>query len=140
MTAADPTVNEILFHEEPRPELDAVMQRDEYGTCVPVEVTGPVTTHELPSRGATSMIEVATVQPREILGANRSRKSAILLSTDSPFYVAYSRNPAIGSGPAAVAALWPINVPLVIGHCDWVTVFTLTGTATISVLTEDWAD
>jgi len=140
VSAANPTVQEILFHEEPRPEVDAVMQRDQDGTCIPVEVTGPVTTHELPSRGATTMIEIAGVQPREILGANRSRKNATLLSTDAPFYVAYSRNPPLNSGPAPVAALWPINVPLVIGHCDWVTIFTLTGTATVSVLTEDWAD
>lgn len=131
---------EILFHEEPRPEADAVLQRPEDIRCVPVEVTGPVTTHELPSRGATTMIEVATVSPREILGADRTRKSAILLSTDNPFYVSYSRNPSIASGPAPVAALWPANVALPIAHCDWVTVFTLTGTATLSVITENWAD
>lgn len=133
------SVQDILFHEEPRPEADAVMQRPEDVQRIPVEVTGPVTTHELPARGATTCTEVATVAPRDILNADRSRKRATLVSTDSPFYVAYSRNPPIGN-PGSVGALWPANVPLIVTHCDWVTVWTPTGTATIGVCTEQWAD
>lgn len=133
------TVQEILFHEEPRPEADAVMQRPEDVQRTPVEITGPVTTHELPSRGATTITEVATTAPRDILNADRTRKRATLISTDNAFYVAFSRNPNV-SNPGAVGALWPANVALPITHCDWVTVWTATGTATIGVLTEQWAD
>ena len=133
------TVSEILFHEEPRPLDDAVMQRPEDVRCVPVDVVGPVTTHELPARGATTCTEVATTAARDILSADRTRKRATLISTDNPFYVAYSRNPNINT-PGAVGGLWPANVPLIITHCDWVTVWTPNGNATIAVLTEQWAD
>ena len=126
----------VAFHEEPRPELDEVMQRPDVPVCVPVHVDGPVTTHELPSRFGTVFVVTATTTPQQILGADRQRKKATLISTDNPFLISITRS----INGSQTAAIWPINVPYYATHCDAITVATSTSTATISVITENWAD
>jgi hypothetical protein len=128
--------NQLALDEEPRPVLDEVMQRPETECAVSVKHDGPVTTHELPSRFGTVGQFTASTAPQQILGADRQRKRAVLIATDAPFLVSIARS----INGTATAALWPMNVPLELLHCDAVTVATSSATANITYLTENWAD
>lgn len=123
------------FHEQAQPVLDEVMQRPEPVTPIPVDHVGPLQTQELPSQfGAVFAVLVGT-NPEQILGADRARRRAIIISTDNPFLVSVTRS----INGTRTAALWPANVPLILKHRAAVTVATPTGSANISVITENWA-
>lgn len=131
------TVSDALqLKEEPRPPADEVMQRPESPRPLPVRHDGPVTTHELPSRFGITVTETASTTAQQVLGADRGRKRATLISTDNAFRVHVQRT---AQGPANTAT-WPANVPLIITHCAPVSISTASGTATVSIITEDWAD
>ena len=126
----------VAFHEQAIPEIDEVMQRSETPVCVSVKHDGPVTTSELPSRFGTVCVEIATISPQQVLGGDRRRTRATLLSTDNAFLVSITRS----INGTRTAALWPANVPLILTHCEAVTIATSTGTAAVSIITENWAD
>ncbi len=124
------------LHEQAIPDLDEVLQRPEAICPIPVRQTGPIQTHELPSRFGAVGVEIASTSPQQVLGADRQRKRATLISTDNPFLVSIARS----INGSHTAAIWPANIPLIITHCDAVTIATTTGTAAVSYLTENWAD
>lgn len=112
---------------------------------VPVTVEGPVRVQQLPSRlGDARTVKLA---PAASITAHSSgdvtfrrnkdprRRRLILLSTDKPFYYAMEQESAErGSG-----ALWPINVPLVIEHCEEFYLASADAAgSTLTVIREDW--
>jgi hypothetical protein len=120
------------------PDVADVMQEPEepFAVVVPVKHDGPIFSQEVPAVLGTTMTVTATTSPQMILGNSHMRKKATLISTDNPFMVVARRN----NGTVASAnALWPANVPLVYTAQTELSVMTSTGTATISVVTEDWS-
>lgn len=91
---------------------------------VPVRHEGPVRTQSLPSRlGSARTFKVpaaraiAAHNAGDITGrvnADPRRRRCVLLSTDQPFFYG-SKQEVVEGG---TGALWPINVPLVIEHCE----------------------
>jgi len=125
----------VAFEEAPHPELDDVMQRPAEPVAVPVVHEGPITTHELPSKLGTTFSVTASVSTQVLLSHDRMRKRATIISTDNPFLISVARS-INGTG---VAALWPANVPFIYTSESELTVATSTGTAAVSVVTENWA-
>jgi hypothetical protein len=120
------------------PDVADVMQEPEepYSVTVPVKHDGPIYSQEVPAVLGTTMTVTATTSPQLILSASPMRKKATLISTDNAFMVVARRN---NGGTASANALWPANVPLVYTAQTELSVMTSTGTATISVITEDWS-
>ena len=116
-----------------------------HAPVVPVVVEGPVRVQQLPSRGGDA--RTYTVQPARIVSAapggtatfrrnaDPRRKRLILIATDQPFYYGFDQE-SVEKGDAA---LWPINVPLIVEHDD---VFFLASAnsagSKISIIREDW--
>lgn len=119
------------------PDLPEVLQRPEEPATltVPVQHDGPVHTQELPSRLGTAFTIFATTAPQVAVNGSPLRKKATLISTDSAFLI-LPRRANIGTGTGAP---WPANIPFVYTAESELSVATTTGTATISVITEDWA-
>jgi hypothetical protein len=113
---------------------------------VPVVVEGPVRVQQLPSRGGDA--RNVFVQPARKVAASTGgnqtyrrnadprRKRVVLISTDQPFFYGFDQE-SVESGSAA---LWPINVPLVIEHCgEYYLASNNSAGSTISIIREDWA-
>lgn len=120
------------------PDVADVLQEPEepFSVTVPVKHDGPIFSQEMPAVLGTTMTVTVTTSPQMILGASPLRKRATLISTDNAFMVVARRNNAT---VASANALWPANVPLVYGAQTELSVATSTGTATLSVITEDWS-
>jgi xanthine dehydrogenase molybdopterin-binding subunit B len=120
------------------PDVAAVLQEPDvpYSVTVPVRHDGPVFSQEVPAVLGTTMTVVATTTPQMILGASGLRKKATIISTDNAFMLVARRNNAT---VASANALWPANVPLVYTAQTELSVATSAGTASISVITEDWS-
>jgi hypothetical protein len=112
---------------------------------VPVSVEGPVRVQQLPSRlgdaRTVKLLPAASITPHaagEVTfrrNKDPRRRRLILLSTDKPFYYAMEQESAErGSG-----ALWPINVPLPVEHCEefYLASADAAGT-TLTIIREDW--
>lgn len=120
------------------PDLPEVMQEPDtpYSQVVPVCHDGPVTTHELPAQLGTTSTYTAGVQPQVVLNGSRMRKRATLISTDNAFMIVARRNNA---GTPSANAVWPPLVPFIYTAQTELSIATTAGTATVSVVTEDWA-
>lgn len=118
------------------PELQDVTQRADLplSVTVPVKHDGPLPTQELPAVLGTAEQWPITTAPQVVLTRSQTRKRAILISTDNPFLI-LPRRSNIGTN---TGALWPALVPLVYTAQTELSVCTTTGTATLSVITEDW--
>lgn len=123
---AEPTIAEIE-QEKVAPEQCAVL----------VEHNGPVMTHALPARAGAAFSMYVDTTSNFILGRDLRRQRAVLISTDQPFYYSARELSVVNS---ASAALWPINVPLVITHADsvYVACATASSHSTIAVITENF--
>lgn len=118
------------------PDVPDVLQEPEPLVLpVPVKHDGPILSQELPALLGTATQYVAGTQPQVVLNASRFRKRATLISTDNPFLIVYQRNNVV---PAACAT-WPANVPFIYTAQSELSVATASGTAAVSVVTEDWA-
>ncbi len=122
----------MTTEHQPEPELEELQQHDVPIPAVPVNVIGPVTVHELPSRSGPAFAHPLTTTFQHVLYADLKRARASLLGSAA---WEYSRTGAAGSGVP-----WPISVPLVIEHGDSVWARVVSETATLSVITEIWAD
>ncbi len=116
----------------PEPELEELQQHDVPIPAVPVNVIGPVTVHELPCKSGPAFATTLTTDFQKILYTDLKRARANLLCTAA---WQYSKSGAAGSGVP-----WPVAVALVIEHADSVYARVTSETATLSVITEVWAD
>lgn len=120
--------------EVPPPSLDEIQQVDERPTlalpAVPVEVTGPVNTHELPSRLGVVFDLPLTTAWQMVLGEDLKRKRLVIVC-DADWQVSHA-----GRG----GGRWPANVPLVITHASPVYALKGTNPGTVTVIPEEWAD
>ncbi len=117
--------------DPPEPELGEVLQEPGLAT-IPVSVGGPVQTRALPSRIGGASKEPLTTSFSNVLYADLKRRRAVLIA-DVDWE--YSRTGNSGSGVP-----WYAKVPLVLEHADSVCARVPTGTGTLSIVTETWAE
>lgn len=119
----------------PAPTLGELQQRDPVPQLltVPVRHDGPLSTHELPSRvGTISVYALSTGDPITVLYRDLARKRAVLVS-DAAMVIGRTTN-KLGGAP------WPLGAVLTLTHSDALYAWTATGTANLTVITENWAD
>lgn len=124
--------------DESTPELEDLQQLPEEHIKVPVRVVDPVQVQQLPSRhGVSRSFGTAATdgEPVPLLGADLRRRRAVIIAASASIYV--GEREMVKSGAAAI---WPAGVPLVIEHTEQVYARAATGTATVSVISENWAD
>jgi len=120
--------------DPPDPDLAELQQRetiiiDPY--TVPVRHVGPVGTRELPAQGSGAFATVLSTDMQHILGADLTRKRALLVCAAA---WEYSASRTGGGVPI------PANAVIDIRHCDSVYAKVTTGTAELSTITEHWAE
>jgi hypothetical protein len=128
----------IEHAEQPHPQLDEVMQRPGpvAAQVVPVRHDGPIHAQELPAALGTIFTAKTTTSGEQILGADRMRKRAVIISTDNPFVINVARS-INGTGTSGI---WPANVALELRNESALTVATSGGSAaTLTVITENYA-
>lgn len=131
------------YDDPSTPELEAVQQEeaDDGRLMVPVrvlEVAGPVRVQVLPSRHGVSRswtTNATDPEPVPLLGADLRRRRASIVATGAAVYVGEREMVKAGA-----AALWPADVPLIVEHTEQLYARAATGTATVSVVSENWAD
>lgn len=125
-----------ITEDLPDPAVEDVQQREWPLPAMPVKPTGPVQTHELPSRVAVARpYAVGASTFEQVSGENLKRKRILLLASDKGF--TYST-----SGSSSTGVAWPINVPLELRNAGAVYVKATTAgdTSTVQVIEEVWAD
>lgn len=125
--------------ENPQPMLDE-LQQVEPGYVIPVPpilvaTDGPVTTQELPARlGVVADFGLVATEWTMVVGADLKRKRLTLVC-DVAWRVSHSPSSGASGG-----GLWPASVPLVVSHASAVYARVPTGTGTLTVIPEEWAD
>jgi len=117
--------------DPPDPDLPELQQRDLPMPTVPVEVTEKVRVLHLPNRSSSVEAFPMDTTLRRLMAADPKRARAVLVSSVA---WRYARTATGVSMPMAA------NVPLTITHSDEVAARAETGTGTLSVLGEYWAD
>lgn len=112
------------------PDLDELLQLESAKFTVPVRHDGPLEVHELPSRVAVVSDFGVTTTWQRVLGADLKRKRVTIVG-DQAWVVSHG---PFGGGT------WPANVPLVWCSASQVFAKVGTGTATLTIINEEWAD
>lgn len=127
---------------ESTPELEEIQQdEEERALVVPVrvvEVWSPVRVQLLPSRHGVSRSFTSSAtdaEPIPLLGADLRRRRATIVAIGADVYVGDRE-----LVKTAQAARWPAGVPLVIEHTEQVYARAASASATLSVISENWAD
>lgn len=127
---------------ESTPDLEDIQQEEEERALVVpvrvVEALSPVRVQLLPSRHGVSRsygTAATDADPIPLLGADLRRRRATIVAIGADIYVGEKELVR-----AAEAALWPAGVPLVLEHTEMVYAQAATETATVSVISENWAD
>lgn len=120
------------------PDTHEVLQEEPYTMPVTgsVTITGPVRTQALPRKGAGTLTKTLTTTEGQVLTADHRRGRTVLLG-DADFLVAFSQ--ASCQADTSMAA-WPANVALVLTGTTEVWAKAATGTVSLSVLIERWAE
>lgn len=124
-----------------QPDTDEVLQAEapDTLTAVPVQVEDvktPVRVQLLPRKSAATFTRTVGTSPFPLLKADHRRARA-LLTSEAPFLVAFSE--AACQADSSMAA-WPADTPLEVTAAVEVWAMVPVDTATISVITERWAD
>lgn len=127
---------------ESTPDLDELQQDEEdRPIVVPVrliEAESPVRVQLLPSRHGVSRsftTSATDAEPTPLLGGDLRRRRATIVAIGADIYVGDRE-----MVKSAQAARWPAGIPLVIEHTEQVYARAATTTATVSVISENWAD
>lgn len=121
-----------------QPDATEVLQTEEPAGTEPyvkVEVCGVVRTQALPRKGGRSLRKTVDTTPDWVLRADPRRARTILIGS-ADFLIAFSS--ASAQEPAAMA-LWPLGLPLELTSVSDVWIAAETGTAEVSIITEQWA-
>ena len=116
-----------------------IQQNEEPATAivVPVEITTPVRTQELPSKLSGLGTKTLTTTPQVILRKDPRRKRATIISFDQDFRLGVTKaqaDPTSGTG-----ADWPQDVPLPIDTSEEIWAASLTSTSKLTIIQEAWA-
>jgi hypothetical protein len=120
-----------------QPENEEVLQNQSSDEpAVKVIVETPVRVQHLPRKAGATKTWNLTTTPVRVLAADHRRASATLLAIGGNVLVALT---TAAKESAQSSALWPQNIPLIIGADSEIYAATVTGTATLTVITELWA-
>lgn len=123
--------NTNIDEDPPYPSVPDLQQREILAPALLVKPDGPVLTHQLPSRtGPMSSVPLGTTLAH-ILGPDEKRRRTVLIC-DVDWLVSRASS--------AAGVPWYAKVPLVLESCDAVYAKVSTGTGTLSVIPEMWAD
>jgi hypothetical protein len=127
---------------ELQPDVDEVLQAepDEGLTAIPVrveEVRGPVRTQALPRKGGATRTRLIGPNAYRILPADPHRARVTLLSTEGAFRFAFTE---AGASEESTMALWPAGLPYEVTARTDVWVRAVDAAATLTVVTENWAE
>jgi hypothetical protein len=123
----------VTIEDPPAPPLEDVQQREDYTPTVPVKVAGPVRTQDLPARSGpayTVPLDSAS-SPVRALYADLRRSRAVLVCASA---WQYRRNKGSEACPI------PANAMLVVTHGDEAYASIGSSTATLTVITEYYAE
>lgn len=125
-----------------QPDTKEVLQEEpEYVMSVQgaVSVKGPVRTQSLPRKGGATRTVTVTTTPKRYLTADHRRASVRLRALDLDAAVAYAFNEASATELGAMSELPGLEVDTLTCTTElWVRA--VTGTARISITTENWAE
>lgn len=125
------TTSTEYVEDLPNPSVPDLQQREILAPALLVKPDGPVLTHQLPSRvGPMASVSLGTTL-QHILGPDEKRRRTILVC-DVDWLVSRS-----SSSPGVP---WYAKVPLYLESCDAVYAKVPTGTGTLTVVPEMWAD
>lgn len=124
-----------------QPDTGEVLQEEapERYTAIPVavaEVLAPVRVQALPRKGAATFTKVLTTSAAQVLRADHWRGRTLLVC-GSAFLVAFSEAACQSDTKMAT---WPANVPLELSATVDVWAKVAASTASLSVITERWAE
>lgn len=123
----------VPYIEDPgTPDVPELLQRDvvEYPS-VPVRLDGIVVVQLAPSLRGPAFVQALSTTFQHVLGADPKRRRTILLGDADWLY---------RTSTSGVGVPWPLDVPLVLEHADHIYAAVPTGTGTLTVITEVWAD
>jgi hypothetical protein len=124
-------------NEDPAPDLATVLQvTDARGYPeVPVRVTEPVSTYELPSRVAVVLDYALTGTAfQQVIGEDPKRKRCLIIG-DADFFITHSQ-----SGNNRQGGYWPAKVALEWCNTSAVYARASAGTVNLTVIAEEFAD
>jgi hypothetical protein len=117
--------------ETERPELPTPFP------AVPVRIDGPVQVQPLPTITGSLRTWSVGDEAERLVGKDPRRATVTLLAQDEPIALGFAQAEAA----AGTAAVWPVDVPLVLHTREevWVRSATPGTPANITVITENWA-
>jgi hypothetical protein len=128
-----------------QPDVDEVLQTeadDEKPYIPPLcvkEIQAPVRVQELPRKSGSTRTLTVTDTPRRVLTADHRRASVQLRALDLDKAVAYSLNESSAQELSSMSELPGLEADRITATTElWVRA--VTGTARISITTENWAD
>ena len=126
-------MSDIVRDIEVTPDLDELLQEAPQLATVPVKVDGSVLIQRLPNRyvQSTTFEAVDALAFVKVLEETEKRSVARLISLDGQMIV---------KAGGLEGCRWPANVPFEVTHTQAVKVRAVTGTTTIGVVQEFWAD
>lgn len=129
-----------MSNEDLQPDVEEVLQSEEYNevsvnVCVE-RVKTPVRVQSLPRKqGGTRTVTISTtVKP--LLAADHNRASAVIISFDEDFYIAFNPQSAEDS---STMQRWPKLVPYSVDITSPIYVKAFQNTTTLSFGTRLWA-
>jgi hypothetical protein len=139
----DPTpISAPIVEDPPQPHLDELQQREVFdGPTVPVRIDGPADVHTLPSKRfnvSQEFIGGSNLVATRILTQDPTRRRAIVILRSATATDAF----LVQSTSSGQGVAWPANVALTFEHCDEVfaKMNAADTSATLSIMTEHWAD
>lgn len=117
----------------PNPSVPEVQQQQDITPIMPLPVVhdGPINTQQLPSRMGPIITQALSTATAHVLGQDEKRRRTVCIC-DVDWLVSRTSS--------GVAAPWYAKVPLVLENADSLYAKVSTGTGTLTVVTEMWAD
>ena len=110
--------------------MEEIEQRDPTVPAVPVDVAGPVQTHDLPAKNVGIVNMDLTTTPVRIFGFDPKRARMVVCCDATWRYL---------KSPSGLGARFPANVPVTFRNCDAFYARSDTGNGILSVVVENWA-
>lgn len=123
--------------DPPNPPVEEVQQREYPVHPLPVKLTGPAHTQELPAREGAAFTEVLTTTMQKVVGGPDPKRKQIILSCDGDILISFTGNQGSGARFHGAAAVGPV-IP--ISYQGAIYAQAVTGTVNLGVIVEYWAD
>ena len=124
-------MSDEILQDPPSPDLDEVQQREHYAVqAVPVCVEGVTAVVLAPARSGSVLLEHLTTDLVRVLHTDPKRAAATFIGADAW---------TMGNKAGGTQCPIPADVPVRVQHCAEVWAAAATGTTTLTIITEVWA-